>query len=201
MVGRMIERNRLSIGLGFLVLFLVSTDFTPALQAADSPAGPSERMVVTVHSDTRLRGWVLASVAESDYERYIGLSETEELASDSGMLFVYRNQAPRTFVMRGMEYPLDMIFVGEDRRIRRIARAHVEQPGEPSNRYRGQAKWVLEVPLGWSRARGVRRGDRVIFRTPAEICRGNVPMETPPSRDPWSDMVKQLCKDQREGQS
>ncbi|GGM70082.1 hypothetical protein GCM10009017_20260 [Halarchaeum rubridurum] len=104
-------------------------------------------------------GVVDAAVADSEAERYRGLSGTGSLANGSGMLFVYERAGSRAFVMREMNYPLDIVFVGVDGRITRIHHAEPEEP--PYRRYTGRAKWVLEVPEGWTTRHGVTVGDRV----------------------------------------
>ena len=80
------------------------------------------------------------------------------------MLFVFDGEGQHSFVMRGMKYPLDMIFIGSDGRITIIHHAPLPQPGTPEGEltgYRGQAKWVIEVPYGYTSARGISVGDRV----------------------------------------
>ncbi len=106
---------------------------------------------------------VEARVADTYDERYQGLSNTDSLANGSGMLFVYDDEGHRTFVMREMNYGLDMIFVGADGRITAIEGAPPPGPGEDGENIKrsGRAKWVLEVPRGWADARGIESGDRV----------------------------------------
>ena len=103
-------------------------------------------------------GVVSARVADTPGERYRGLSGTASLANGSGMWFVFDDEANRTFVMRDMNYPLDMVFVGADGRIAVIHHAPTEDP--PYHEYRGRARWVLEVPSGWTTSHGVEVGDR-----------------------------------------
>lgn len=119
-----------------------------------------ERATVTVaDANGTVLGVVNATVADSAAERYRGLSGTVSLANGSGMLFVYAGAAEQTYVMRGMNYPIDMVFVGADGRITRIYHAEPEEP--PYRSYTGRAKWVLEVPDGWTTRHGVAAGDRV----------------------------------------
>ncbi|WP_435098830.1 DUF192 domain-containing protein [Halarchaeum sp. P4] len=119
-----------------------------------------ERATVTVaDANGTTLGVVNASVADSEAERYRGLSGTQSLANGTGMLFVYGAESERTFVMREMNYPIDMVFVGADGRITRVFHAETEE--RPYEQYTARAKWVLEVPYGWTTRHGVEAGDRV----------------------------------------
>lgn len=123
--------------------------------------------VTVVDQDGTERGIVRVRVADTFSQRYRGLSDTESLAPDEGMLFVFDREANRTFVMREMRFPLDIIFIGADRRITTIAHAPVPAPGRSEReltRYRGRAKWVLEVNRNWTHAHGVTVGDRVVIQ-------------------------------------
>lgn len=121
--------------------------------------GHEHATVTIADEDGTTLGVVNASVADSEAERYRGLSGSESLANGSGMLFVYETEGSRAFVMREMAYPLDIVFVGSDGRITRIAHAETEEP--PYRRYTGRAKWVLEVPSGWTTRHGIAAGGRV----------------------------------------
>ena len=103
-------------------------------------------------------------IAESYEEQYTGLSDTQTLRNGTGMLFVYDQEERRTFVMREMNYPLDIVFIGADERINRVAQAPAPGPNEDGNDIQrsGSAKWILEVPRGWMAARNVTEGDRIV---------------------------------------
>lgn len=121
-----------------------------------------ERACVTIvdaESGT-VEGRVEAAVADTPDERYRGLSGTDSLANGSGMLFVFADESERSFVMREMNYPIDMVFVGADGRITRIFHAPVEHDDSLTT-YSSPAKWVLEVPLEWTTRHGVTAGDEV----------------------------------------
>lgn len=116
----------------------------------------------------RETGRTLATVdvrlAETYEEKYAGLSGTETLRNGTGMLFVYEREEPRTYVMRDMNYPIDIVFIGADRRINAIEQAPAPGPNQDGNDIQrsGSAKWVLEVPRGWMKAQNVSEGDRIV---------------------------------------
>ena len=160
------------VGLGVL-LALVALAFggpladvgLPGGDAGD-PADPSTeseeslaRVVFRSQNGTEL-GRIDAMVADDPSERYTGLSDTDELGQDEGMVFVYPATGDRTFVMRDMDFPLDIVFVAGNGTITEIAHAPVEDDAELT-RYSGRARWVVEVNRGWTAEHGVSEGDEV----------------------------------------
>jgi hypothetical protein len=128
------------------------------------PAGEDRgNATVRVYDGDRLVATVAVEVADTRQQRYRGLSGTERLENGTGMLFVHDREQRRAFVMRDMNYGLDMLFVGADRRINAIRHAPPPGPGEDGNDIRrtGRAMWVLEVPRGFANATGISAGDRI----------------------------------------
>lgn len=168
-----LSRRRLGIvGLGVLVA-LVALAFGGPLPgvdlAGDVGAGPDGSTdssggdlatVVFRSPDGTELGRVDAMVADDPFERSTGLSDTEELAPDEGMVFVYPETAERTFVMRNMDFPLDIVFVAGNGTITEIAHAPVENDSDLTG-YTGRARWVVEVNRGWTTDNGVSLGDEV----------------------------------------
>jgi len=110
-------------------------------------------------------GSVTAALADTPELRYLGLSETESLPPDRGMLFVFEDVADRTFVMRGMDFGIDIVFAGGDGTITRVHEAPAPEPDEDGSdqRYPGRGQYVLEVVRGWTSDRGVGEGDALEF--------------------------------------
>ncbi|MFC4436425.1 MULTISPECIES: DUF192 domain-containing protein [Natrialbaceae] len=104
-----------------------------------------------------------AEVADTRGEQYTGLSDHDSLESGEGMLFVHASEDERTYVMRDMDFGIDIIFVDADREIATIRHAPEPGPDEDGSEqeYRGEAKWVLEVPLGYANETGIEPGDEV----------------------------------------
>jgi len=111
------------------------------------------------------RGSVEAAIADTYSKRYLGLSDTEELPPDGGMLFVHDGVAERTYVMRRMSFGIDIVFADSDGTITTIHEAPEPGPDEDGNaqEYPGRGQYVLEVNRGWSADRGVEVGDRLEF--------------------------------------
>ncbi|APX97253.1 DUF192 domain-containing protein [Natronorubrum daqingense] len=104
-----------------------------------------------------------AEVADTASERYTGLSDHDSLEDDSGMLFVHSDEGERTYVMRDMDFGIDIIFVDADGEITSIETApepEADEAGE-DHEYTGHAQWVLEVPEGYADEHGIEAGDEI----------------------------------------
>jgi uncharacterized membrane protein (UPF0127 family) len=117
---------------------------------------PEETTVTFLAEDGSERGTLDTRVAASFRERYVGLSNTESLGNDEGMLFVHGNEDDHTIVMRDMAFPIDVIFVDENRTITSIH--HAETDASPMT---GRSKWTVEAPYNWTVRNDVSTGDSV----------------------------------------
>jgi hypothetical protein len=122
---------------------------------------PSETALVNIYAAGGQVA-VSAEVADTDAERSLGLMNRQDLGESQGMLFVFDNEAIRSFWMRNTLIPLDIMFIDSQRRIVDI---QTMQPcaGDPCRLYRsaGPAKYALEVNAGFAEARGIKVGDRI----------------------------------------
>ena len=112
------------------------------------------------------RSAVRAAVADTREKRYLGLSDAASLPENGGMLFAYAE--PRdtlTFVMREMEFGIDIVYADAEATVTRIHNASKPGPTEDGTeqRYPGSGQYVLEVPYKWTDRRGVEVGDVLAF--------------------------------------
>jgi hypothetical protein len=125
----------------------------------------SDRATVVLYGDDGPRAAVDVRIADSYVERYRGLSGSDPLADGEGMLFVHPEEGEYAYVMRGMGYPLDIVFVGANGTVTRVHHAPLPPPETPNRdltRYPGRGKYVLEVPYGYTNRTGIRAGDRMV---------------------------------------
>lgn len=115
-------------------------------------------------------GSVTAAIADTSSLRYTGLSDTETLPPDRGMLFVYGTVADRTFVMRRMSFGIDIVYADADGTITSIHHAPEPGPDEDGDdqRYPGRGQYVLELAYDWTTDHGVSEGDTLAFSLPGE---------------------------------
>ncbi|PSP79206.1 DUF192 domain-containing protein [Halobacteriales archaeon QS_1_68_20] len=115
--------------------------------------------------DGKLLGSVTAAIADTPDLQYLGLSDTESLPEDRGMLFVYDEVGDHTFVMREMDFDIDIVYADDEGVITRIHHAPAPGPDEDGNQqeYPGRGQYVLEVNYEWTTERGVETGDVLDF--------------------------------------
>lgn len=131
------------------------------------PDYETTEVVVRTPDGERL-GAVTAAIADTGDLRYLGLSDTPSLPEDRGMLFVYESVADRVFVMREMDFGIDIVYADADGTITHIHHAPAPGPDEDGNdqRYPGRGQYVLEVVYDWTTDRGVTEGDVLEFSLP-----------------------------------
>ncbi|QLG27700.1 DUF192 domain-containing protein [Halorarum halophilum] len=124
-----------------------------------------ETTEVRVTSEGETLGSVTAAIADTQELRYRGLSDTESLPEDRGMLFVYESVDERTFVMRRMDFGIDIVYADADGTITRIHHAPEPGPNEDGEdqRYPGRGQYVLEINYEWTTDHGVEEGDVLEF--------------------------------------
>ena len=157
------NRRRSGVAVGLLVVgfALVAVATAPGVlivgydtTTVEAVDGETDESLATV--DVRL--------ADNTLKRYVGLSSTDELSEDEGMLFVHDESDEYAYVMRNMAFPIDILFVASDGTVTAIHEAEPES--RPLTEYRGTGQYVLEVPRGWSDRNGVEPGDRLVFELP-----------------------------------
>jgi len=101
------------------------------------------------------------AVADSFSERYTGLSDTDSLGPNEGMLFVHPREGNYTYVMRDMAFPIDIVFVDANGTITAIHHAELPADGEELQGYAGQGKYIVELPYEFTIEHGIDVGDTV----------------------------------------
>lgn len=101
-------------------------------------------------------------IATNDEQRARGLMFRNEMAADAGMLFLYRRDRVLTMWMANTYLPLDMLFIGSDGRIVRIAENTIPL-SRTTISSRNRARAVLELNAGTARRLGINAGDRVVY--------------------------------------
>ncbi|MFH1662222.1 MAG: DUF192 domain-containing protein [Candidatus Falkowbacteria bacterium] len=130
--------------------------FTTLLIILSSCSATSEKSVVINNIK------VDVEIADTDELRYNGLSNREELCDNCGMLFSWNDKKERIFVMRNMNFALDIIFIDDDEIVEISKNAFPEgkdyvmqyKSGEPVN-------YVLEVNAGFCDEYDIEVGDGV----------------------------------------
>jgi|SRR3989344_349663 len=96
-------------------------------------------------------------------EQMQGLSGRNEFPENHGMLFVFDHPDKYLFWMKNMNFPIDIIWIGEDMKVVYIKKdakpeLYLETYGSEKD-----AKYVLEVIAGFSEKNNLKEGDKVEF--------------------------------------
>lgn len=102
----------------------------------------------------------LATNPESQYK---GLSNRQFLCPDCGMLFIFPQKDIREFVMRDMNFPLDILFIA-DNKILNIAEKLKPENSADLTIYESitTADMVLELNSGYSVKNNIKVGDQIV---------------------------------------
>jgi len=106
-------------------------------------------------------------IAKTPTEQQYGLSYRASLDKDKGMLFIFEKQGLYRFWMPNMSFPVDMIWVDENKRIisinenvpplKDLSKPTYYQPTRP-------ALYVLEVNANFSKKHNLKAGDLLVLK-------------------------------------
>ncbi len=125
--------------------------------------GCKQTTQVTVHGDQE-KVTFITEIADTGPRQAKGLMFRKDLDEDKGMLFVFDLAFMQRFWMMNTSLPLDIIFIGEDKKITNIEEA--DPCGIiPCKLYNStdNAKYVLEINQGLSQKYGFKKGTLVEF--------------------------------------
>jgi uncharacterized membrane protein (UPF0127 family) len=135
-----------------------------ACKTQQAPTGAARTAAPTVTIETAGRTLSFrVELAISRDEQSRGLMFRQHLDADAGMLFVNDAPSPLVFWMKNTLIPLDMIFIGADRRIVGVVE-NAEPQTETPRRVNGLSQYVLEIAGGLASKLGIQAGQRVEFQ-------------------------------------
>ncbi|MFW6025926.1 MAG: DUF192 domain-containing protein [Candidatus Woesearchaeota archaeon] len=102
-------------------------------------------------------------VASTKKKRTKGLSERESISFDEGMLYVYEEPDYIAMWMKGMNFPLDIIWLDEDKKI--ITYKKNVSPSTYPDYFTPDkpAKYVVEVKSGFIKKNNLQVGEKFNF--------------------------------------
>ncbi|MBI3092924.1 MAG: DUF192 domain-containing protein [Candidatus Levybacteria bacterium] len=149
--------NKFLIGFGFLFVLVVAFALSQNY-LQDLPFSPKTPKAIINNQTFNL------FLAKTDKERRVGLSEKKSLAENSGMLFVFGKPDYYSFWMKKMQFPIDIIFIKENKIVTIYTDLKPPQttkeslpiykPDEP-------ADMVLEINAGLVQKYNLKKGDLV----------------------------------------
>lgn len=147
----------------FLILIVIFAAYTQTgkpIPFLNISGTVPQKAVIDGHSFSLL-------IAQTDQEHETGLSGKDRLPQNQGMLFLFKQPASQTFWMKGMKFPLDIIYIDTNNKIVSIFKnlenptpfdptIRTVTPTQPANK-------VLEINAGLSDKYSFKVGDEVKF--------------------------------------
>jgi uncharacterized protein len=128
-----------------------------------SPAQGKDMPQPAVRFETSRGPWVVQiEVARTDEQRARGLMFRRDLPRDRGMLFIFDETSEHPFWMRNTLIALDMIYLGDDRRVVGVV-ANAEPRTDAPRTVGKPSRYVVEVAGGEAAAHAVGPGTRAVF--------------------------------------
>ena len=149
-----------------LYSFLVIIFFIASLSYLlhKSPVQPAPKNLSDIKSINIAGQNLNLELAITTEQKNKGLSFRSKIEKDYGMLFVFDYPGKYSFWMKDMNFPIDMIWIGEDQRVVFIKQnaspesyPEVYQPGKNDS----SAKYILEVYSGFTKDNNLKVGDVV----------------------------------------
>lgn len=105
---------------------------------------------------------IQSEVAKSDKDKIKGLSGRESLPENKGMLFVFSQPGVYTITMKGMKFPLDIIWIKDNTVVNLTSGATVPTADNiPEYQPITEVNYILEVNKGFIGSNNIRIGDEV----------------------------------------
>jgi uncharacterized protein len=99
---------------------------------------------------------VLVEIASTPESRAEGLMNRDELAPNTGMLFIFPDNRPRSFWMKNTRIPLSIAYINSELQIVRIANMTPFSTDRVPSLY--PARYALEMNQGWFEKNNVEKG-------------------------------------------
>lgn len=159
------------ISLVLLSLVVIATGFlvnatkhssTGQLQANTIPTGLPTTMVIL--SNAQHRQTFKVEIATTTIDQAKGLSGRLNMAQDHGMLFVFKPASKPDFWMKDMEFPLDMVWIKDNRIIQVSRNLSIPQTGQTADQlplYSPPDDVDYVIELNGNAAKDFAVGDRV----------------------------------------
>lgn len=153
-------------GIGYLALpYLRSLSpppgAVPAPESTPASAFVKEGEVVFLSGGEKIKK-IDVEIAENEAEHAKGLMYRSYMPDSVGMLFIFQNVQPQSFWMKNTHIPLDIIYVGPDKKIVSIQK-NAKPFSEDNLPSYGDVQYVVEVNGGYTDQYGIKVGDSIQF--------------------------------------
>ena len=107
---------------------------------------------------------VVVDVADTESLREQGLSGRLNLPEGQGMLFVFDSDGQWGIWMKGMQFPIDIVWADASGTVVTVA-ANIAPDTYPEKSFypAAPARYVLELPAGFTTAHGIVVGSKIVL--------------------------------------
>ena len=110
---------------------------------------------------------IMVELAESHAQLEHGLMFRRELKADTGMLFIFSDEQPRSFWMKNTFIPLSIGFFDHDKKLidmqEMLPVKSEMEVNPPTYQSAGAAKYALEMPAGWFNKKKIKIGAMLAY--------------------------------------
>ncbi len=145
-----------------LVLMFFLTACSISKSASELPKEtPLPKVIINTQSGNQFEFKV--ELAKTAHEHAVGLMHRQNLPSDQGMLFIFHDEALRSFWMKNTLISLDMLFIAASGQI--VGIVHEAEPLTLDSRsVKAKSRYVLEINGGLCQKLGIAKGDFVVLK-------------------------------------
>lgn len=137
--------------------------FQSGTQAPSLPFMPEQTVTGTVQIDS---AQIKVEIADTQKKRSKGLGGRTSLGQDEGMLFIPPQAGKYPFWMKGLNFPLDFIWIRGDKIVDILENVQPPQPGQsedslPIYQSKEDIDKILELSAGTIKRLNIKVGDTV----------------------------------------
>lgn len=113
-----------------------------------------------------------ARIAKTEAAREKGLSGTETLGADEAMILAFATDGYWEIWMKGMKYPLDIVWIDKDKKVVYVVKNAPYEDGELATfKPTVSARYVIELPAGTVEQKRISVGKHAAFELNTESVR------------------------------
>lgn len=102
-------------------------------------------------------------IARTSQEKTKGLSDRDSLCESCGMIFVYQNPGYYSFWMKDMNFPIDIIWLNQNKEVVFIKENLSPETYPNSYGPNLKSQYVLEFNAGFAKEHNLKFGDKIEF--------------------------------------
>jgi hypothetical protein len=158
-----ITTQRIIVGVvvvAFLGFFIFNNFFNNKEPEVEYYTFTKEGELTFTDSLGTLKAKIDLEIADTEYERQLGLMNRKEMKENEGMLFIFPMQQLQSFWMRNTLISLDIMFVNDQKKIVTIHKDTkiLSDASYPSTQ---PSVYVVEVLAGFTDRHNIQVGDRI----------------------------------------